>query len=77
MCPTSGISYSDPAPHNFSFNSPKGACPKCKGLGLVTEIDREKIMPDMDLSIAEGGIVPLGKAKDPFLFPTGCVRREV
>ena len=68
MCPTSGISYSDPAPHNFSFNSPKGACPKCKGLGLVTEIDREKIMPDMDLSIAEGGIVPLGKAKKTLFF---------
>ena len=68
MCPTSGISYPDPAPHNFSFNSPKGACPRCKGLGFITEIDREKVIPDASLSIAEGGIVPLGKAKKSLFF---------
>ena len=61
MDPESGISYRQPAPHNFSFNSPQGACPRCKGLGRVNIVDREKIMPDMSLSIAQGGIVPLGK----------------
>lgn len=68
MCPTSGISYADPAPHNFSFNSPRGACPRCKGLGVVTEIDREKVIPDPSLSIAAGGIAPLGKAKKTVFF---------
>lgn len=68
MCPTSGISYGDPAPHNFSFNSPRGACPHCKGLGYVTEIDREKVIPDPSLSIADGGIAPLGKAKKSLFF---------
>ncbi|MCQ2206612.1 MAG: excinuclease ABC subunit UvrA [Paludibacteraceae bacterium] len=68
MCPTTGISYSDPAPHNFSFNSPRGACPHCKGLGFVTEIDREKVIPDPSMSIAEGGIAPLGKAKKSLFF---------
>lgn len=68
MCPTSGIAYSDPAPHNFSFNSPKGACPHCKGLGYITEVDREKVIPNPTLSIAEGGIAPLGKAKKSLFF---------
>ncbi|MTK54387.1 excinuclease ABC subunit UvrA [Paludibacter sp.] len=68
MCPTSGISYSEPAPHNFSFNSPQGACPKCKGLGYVNQIDIDKIIPDRTLSIAQGGIVPLGKHKNSLIF---------
>ncbi len=68
MDPQTGLSYSEPAPHNFSFNSPNGACPKCKGLGYVNIIDREKIMPDMDLSIYQGGILPLGKYKNMLVF---------
>ena len=61
MCPTSGVSYREPAPHNFSFNSAQGACPKCKGLGYVSIIDREKVVPNDKLSIREGGLAPLGK----------------
>ena len=61
MDPATGLSYNEPAPHNFSFNTPKGACPHCKGLGTVNQIDFEKIIPDKRLSIAAGGIVPLGK----------------
>lgn len=68
MCPTTGLSYSEPAPHNFSFNSPQGACPKCKGIGSIDLIDTEKIIPNPDLSIAVGGIVPLGKEKSNLLF---------
>ena len=68
MCPTSGISYSDPAPNNFSFNSPQGACPKCKGLGVVSEIDLTKVIPDRSKSIREGGIIPLGKYKNQMIF---------
>ena len=68
MCPTTGISYSDPAPNNFSFNSPQGACPHCKGLGVINEIDLTKVMPDRRLSIYEGGIVPLGKYKNQMIF---------
>lgn len=68
MDPQTGLSYSEPAPHNFSFNSPQGACPKCKGLGTVNVIDREKIMPDASLSIYQGGIVPLGKYKKTLIF---------
>ena len=68
MCPTSGISYSDPAPNNFSFNSPQGACPRCKGLGYINEIDLKKVIPDRHLSIYEGGIVPLGKYKSQMIF---------
>ncbi len=68
MCPTTGLSYSDPAPHNFSFNSPQGACPKCKGIGSIDQIDLEKIIPDPSLSIAKGGIAPLGKEKSNLLF---------
>ena len=60
MCPTSGISYSDPAPNNFSFNSPQGACPHCKGLGYINEIDLSKVIPNRKQSIYEGGIAPLG-----------------
>ena len=67
-CPTTGISYSDPAPNNFSFNSPQGACPHCKGLGVINEIDLTKVMPDRRLSIYEGGIVPLGKYKNQMIF---------
>jgi excinuclease ABC subunit A len=68
MCPTTGISYSDPAPNNFSFNSPQGACPHCKGLGVINEIDLTKVMPDRRLSIYEGGIAPLGKYKNQMIF---------
>ncbi len=68
MCPTTGISYSDPAPNNFSFNSPQGACPHCKGLGFINEIDMAKVIPNRQLSIHEGGIVPLGKYKNQMIF---------
>ncbi len=68
MCPDTGISYREPAPHSFSFNSPHGACPKCKGLGYVTAVDLNKIIPENKLSIYEGGIEPLGKYKNSILF---------
>ena len=68
MCPTSGISYNEPAPHNFSFNSPHGACHKCKGLGFVNQIDMDKIIPDKNLSIYNGAISPLGKHKSTTIF---------
>ena len=68
MCPTTGLSYSEPAPHNFSFNSPQGACMKCNGLGTVDQIDVEKVFPKPELSIADGGIAPLGKEKSNLLF---------
>ena len=68
MCPTTGISYNDPAPHSFSFNSPQGACHKCNGLGEITEIDMEKMIPDPTLSIAKGGIAPLGPQKNTMIF---------
>ena len=68
MCPTTGISYSDPAPNTFSFNSPQGACPRCKGLGFVNEIDLSKVIPNRKQSIHEGGIVPLGKYKNQMIF---------
>lgn len=68
MCPTSGISYSEPAPHNFSFNSPFGACPKCKGIGVITEIDTDKIIPNKEESIYNGAIIPLGKYKKSLFF---------
>nr|WP_319571765.1 excinuclease ABC subunit UvrA [uncultured Draconibacterium sp.] len=68
MCPTTGISYNEPAPHNFSFNSPQGACPKCNGLGRVTEIDLDKIMPEKNKSIHKGGIAPLGPYKNTLIF---------
>ena len=68
MCPTTGISYSDPAPNTFSFNSPQGACPRCKGLGYVNEIDLKKVIPNRKQSIHEGAIVPLGKYKNQMIF---------
>ena len=68
MCPTTGISYSDPAPNNFSFNSPQGACPHCKGLGVINEIDLDKVIPNKQATIREGGIVPLGKYKNQMIF---------
>jgi len=68
MCPTTGISYNDPAPHTFSFNSPKGACLKCNGLGEINEIDFSKIVPDLSLSISQGGIAPLGPYKNTLIF---------
>ena len=68
MCPETGLAYDKPAPHSFSFNSPKGACPKCKGLGYVTELDLEKIIPNDSLSIKNGGIKPLGKYKNALVF---------
>ena len=68
MCPTTGISYSDPAPNTFSFNSPQGACPRCKGLGYINEIDLDKVIPNRKLSIHDGAIVPLGKYKNQMIF---------
>jgi excinuclease ABC subunit A len=68
MCPVTGISYSEPAPHNFSFNSPHGACSRCKGLGTVNILDMNKIVPDPALSIYGGGIVALGKYKNSMIF---------
>ena len=68
MCPTTGISYREPAPHDFSFNSPQGACPRCKGLGYVSKIDEDKVFPDKSLSVKQGGIAPLGKARSAMIF---------
>lgn len=68
MCPTTGISYPEPAPHSFSFNSPQGACPKCKGLGHFASVDVNRIIPNPKLSIAAGAIEPLGKAKKSLIF---------
>ncbi len=68
MCPTTGISYNEPAPHSFSFNSPQGACPKCKGLGTIDIVDIEKVIPDESMSIHNGGIAPLGKYKNTLIF---------
>ena len=68
MCPTTGISYREPAPHNFSFNSMSGACPKCKGLGYVSVMDHEKVVPNPKLSIREGALAPLGKYRNALIF---------
>ena len=68
MCPVTGLAYREPAPHNFSFNSPQGACPRCKGLGVVSLIDVDKVIPDRSLSIYEGAIAPLGKYKATMIF---------
>ena len=68
MCPTTGISYSDPAPNTFSFNSPQGACPRCKGLGYINEIDLAKVIPNRKTSIHDGAIAPLGKYKNQMIF---------
>ena len=68
MCPVTGLSYGEPAPHNFSFNSPHGACHKCKGIGQVNLLDMDKIVPDNSLNIYHGGIAPLGKYKNALIF---------
>ncbi len=68
MCPTTGLSYREPAPHNFSFNSVSGACPKCKGLGYISMMDRDKVIPDAGLSIRAGGLAPLGKYRSILIF---------
>ncbi|MGD0342399.1 MAG: excinuclease ABC subunit UvrA, partial [Bacteroidales bacterium] len=68
MCPSTGISYNEPAPYTFSFNSPQGACPRCNGLGEISSIDEKKLIPDRDLSIRKGGIEPLGKYRNVWIF---------
>jgi excinuclease ABC subunit A len=68
MCPSSGISYADPAPNLFSFNSPVGSCSRCNGLGTVSEVDLDKIIPNPSLSIRKGGISPLGEYKPTWIF---------
>ncbi len=68
MCPTSGISYNEPAPHSFSFNSPQGACPRCNGLGVISEIDISRIIPDQTQSIKKGAIKPLGPYRNSLIF---------
>jgi len=68
MCPTSGISYDEPEPNTFSFNSPYGACPKCNGLGTITEVDLKKIIPDKNKSIKQGGLTPIGEYKNNWIF---------
>lgn len=68
MCPVTGLSYKEPAPHNFSFNSPQGFCPKCKGLGYVSVVDIDKVIPDRSLSIKEGAVAPLGPYKNTLIF---------
>jgi excinuclease ABC subunit A len=68
MCAETGISYDEPSPNSFSFNSPYGSCPQCKGLGTVYQIDLESVIPDKNISIADGGIAPLGQARDAYLF---------
>jgi len=68
MCPVTGISYNEPAPHTFSFNSPQGACPHCNGLGEISSIDEKKLIPDPDMSIRKGGIEPLGKYRNVWIF---------
>ncbi|MBE6217727.1 MAG: excinuclease ABC subunit UvrA [Bacteroidales bacterium] len=68
VCPDTGISLAEPAPHSFSFNSPQGYCPHCKGLGIIVDVNMDTIIPDRKLSIAEGGIVPLGKVRETKKF---------
>lgn len=68
MCPVTGLSYNEPAPHTFSFNSPQGACPHCNGLGEISSIDIKKLIPDPELSIRKGGIEPLGKYRNVWIF---------
>ena len=68
MCPSSGIAYPNPEPNTFSFNSPKGACPKCNGLGITNEINFNKVIPNYDTSIKNGGIIPLGEEKNSWIF---------
>ncbi len=68
MCPVTGLSYKEPAPHNFSFNSPQGFCPKCKGLGVVSRVDVDKVVPDRSLSVYDGALAPLGKYRRSSIF---------
>ena len=68
MCPSTGVAFEDPAPHTFSFNSPKGACPHCNGLGEEAVFDVEKVIPDPKLSLREGGVEPLGRHRNNMLF---------
>ena len=68
MCPVTGLSYREPAPHNFSFNSPQGFCPKCTGLGYISAVDEEKVIPDRSLSVRQGAIAPLGTFKNTLIF---------
>ena len=68
MCPVTGLSYREPAPHNFSFNSPQGFCPKCKGLGYVSVVDEDKVFPDRTLSVKQGAVAPLGPYKNTLIF---------
>lgn len=68
MCPVTGLSYNEPAPHTFSFNSPQGACPHCNGLGEISSIDEKKLIPDREMSIRKGGIEPLGKYRNVWIF---------
>lgn len=68
MCPVTGLSYREPAPHNFSFNSPQGFCPKCKGLGYISAVDEDRVLPDRSLSIKKGAIAPLGPYKNTLIF---------
>ncbi|MBR5493568.1 MAG: excinuclease ABC subunit UvrA [Alistipes sp.] len=68
MCPTTGLSYKEPDPHNFSFNSPQGACHKCKGLGVVSMVDADKVIPDRTLSVYDGALAPLGKYRRSSIF---------
>ncbi len=68
MCPSTGLSYSEPAPHNFSFNSPHGACTHCKGIGTINQVDIQKIVPKPEMNIYQGGIVPLGKYRNAMIF---------
>ncbi len=68
MCPTTGMSYHEPAPNNFSFNSPQGACPCCNGLGYITMIDKDKVIPNRELSVYDGAIAPLGKYRNTMIF---------
>lgn len=68
MCPVTGLSYKEPAPHNFSFNSPQGFCPKCKGLGMVSSVDVDKVVPDRTLSVYDGALAPLGKYRRSSIF---------
>ena len=68
MCPVTGLSYKEPDPHNFSFNSPQGFCPKCKGLGVVSCVDVDKVVPDRTLSVYDGALAPLGKYRRSSIF---------
>ena len=68
MCPLTGLAYKEPDPHNFSFNSPQGFCPKCKGLGVISSVDVDKVVPDRTLSVYDGALAPLGKYRRSSIF---------